>query len=237
MNPDNTPPSQPQQPQPPRPVGMPTQPNTPQEDYDQKKQREEANREKACEQLSPQGRKHFSMIEFDEEEVMVTEIRKDPFGLFLIIFTGLIVLILSLVAVSFLSTVDFSSFAPGANTDGIKKVLSLIGILFAMAAVVGTYIGAFLYKNNVIYVTSEKIAQVLYTSIFSRKLSQLSIGDVQDVTVSQKGILPHIFDYGTLVIETAGEQQNYTFSYVPDPYKVSQAIVGAHERNLTLYGN
>ncbi|MCA9344118.1 PH domain-containing protein, partial [Candidatus Saccharibacteria bacterium] len=72
---------------------------------------------------------------------------------------------------------------------------------------------------------------------FNRKISQLSIGDVQDVTVTQKGVLAHLFNYGTLVIETAGEQQNYLFTYIPDPYKHSKLIVGAHEKNLVQYGN
>jgi len=224
---------------PPAPSSMPDpQPQkSSQDSYEEKKRREEANREKACEQLSPQGRKHFSMIEFDEEEVLVTEIRKDPFGLFMIIFIGMVVILLSLFFTAYIASVDITSFAPNANSGAFKSILSLIGIFLALGAVIGTLIGAFLYRSNVIYVTSEKIAQVLYTSIFNRKVSQLSIGDVQDVTVSQKGILPHIFDYGTLVVETAGEQQNYTFTYVPDPYKRSQDIVGAHERNLTLYGN
>ena len=98
-------------------------------------------------------------------------------------------------------------------------------------------ISAILFTNNVIYVTSEKLAQVLYITLFNRKISQLSIGDVQDVTVTQKGILAHMFNFGTLVIETAGEQQNYTFTYIPDPYKHSKLIVGSHERNLVEFGN
>ena len=86
-------------------------------------------------------------------------------------------------------------------------------------------------------VTSEKLAQLLNPSLFNRKISQLSIGDVQDVSVHQNGIFPHIFDYGTVVIETAGEQQNYTFTFAPEPYKCAQAMVNAHEENLKLYGN
>ena len=86
-------------------------------------------------------------------------------------------------------------------------------------------------------VTSDKIAQVLYRTIFDRKISQLSIGDVQDVTVTQRGVLARMFNYGTIVIETAGEQQNYTFTFVPDPYMCGKAIVGAHEENLKQYGN
>jgi hypothetical protein len=102
---------------------------------------------------------------------------------------------------------------------------------------IGTGIGAYLYISNVILVTSEKLAQVLYKSIFNRKISQLSIGDVQDVTVNQVGLTARLFNYGTIIIETAGEQDNYDFTYVPDPYKKSKLIVGSHEVNLTKYGN
>lgn len=110
-------------------------------------------------------------------------------------------------------------------------------MLFVFGTLAVMTIQAILYSNNVIFVTSEKIAQILYINLFNKKISQLSIGDVQDVTVTQKGILAHIFNYGTLVIETAGEQQNYNFTYIPEPYKNSKLIVGAHERNLVQFGN
>lgn len=220
-----------------KPAGMPEAPLTAQESYDQKKLKEEANRLKACEQLSAEGKKHFAFIEFDEEEVLVTEIRKHPFGLFMIFFIGMFVTVVSMIVAGFVSVSDLNSFFQSSNADAGKGVVIALSFLVAVLSLLGTLIGAFLYKSNVIFVTSEKIAQVLYTNIFNRKVSQLSIGDVQDVTVSQKGILARIFRYGTLVVETAGEQQNYTFTFVPDPYKRSQDIVGAHERNLVLYGN
>lgn len=200
-------------------------------------EREEANRIKACENLSAEGRKHFKFIEFDENEVLVTEIRKHPFGLFAILFTGIIVAVLAVLFASFIAVADLNKIFEVGNSSGLKSILLLFAFAALVLSLIGTLIGVFLYRSNVIYVTSEKIAQVLYTSLFNRKISQLSIGDVQDVTVTQKGILAHIFNYGVLVIETAGEQQNYTFTFVPDPYMRSKDIVGAHERNLTLYGN
>ena len=220
-----------------KPAGMPDGQSVNQDTIAAKKQREELNRQKACEQLSSEGKKHFSLIEFDEEEELVTEIRKHPFGLFLILFIGIFVLLVSIITAAVISAADLNSFFQSSNANSAKGALVTIGFFIALLSLVGTFIGAFLYRSNVIYVTSEKIAQIVYTSLFHRKVSQLSIGDVQDVTVAQKGILAHLFGYGTLVVETAGEQQNYTFTFVPDPYKKSQDIVGAHERNLTLYGN
>lgn len=190
----------------------------------------------ASARLSKLGRKYFHLIEFDDEEELYAEIRKHAFGLLLIEITGVFIIsIIALATVVFPLTVlpdmieaDVSSFQP---------ILVTVGLILTLLSFVGLFIASELYRSNVIYVTNEKIAQVIYTSLFSRKLSQLSIGDVQDVSVHQKGIFPRIFNYGTLVIETAGEQQNYTFTYVPKPYENSKIIIGAHETNLKQYGN
>jgi len=187
--------------------------------------------------LSSEGRKYFNLIEFDDKEELVAEIRKDSFGLALVILTGGFVVVALLIMSVVATSIDLSELLGAGVSNNLQPILVMLGFLLMIAGIVVTFIAAFLYKSNVIYVTSDKIAQVQYVSLFNRKISQLSIGDVQDVTVTQKGILAHIFHYGTLVIETAGEQQNYTFTYVPDPYQYSKLIVGAHERNLVEHGN
>ncbi len=188
--------------------------------------------------LSSMGRKYFHLIEFDDNEELIAEMRKHPFGLFLIVLTGILVT-LGIFFLTLLVT-NSSSLNETLNEAGFgsfQSILSTLGVILGVTSVLLTFVYGFLYVNNVIFVTSEKIAQVLYINIFHRKLSQLSIGDVQDVTVTQKGIFSRIFNFGTLVIETAGEQSNYTFSYIPKPYEASKDIVGAHERNLVQYGN
>lgn len=200
-------------------------------------QLEEDNRNKASEHLSSEGRKYFNLIEFDANEELVMEIRKHPIGATLIMITGGFVVLATLILTAFIASVDLNAFFNVTSLNGLRAVIVIISLFISIFAIAGTFIGLFLYKSNVIYVTSEKIAQILYTSLFNRKISQLSIGDVQDVTVTQNGILAHMFNYGMLVIETAGEQQNYTFTFVPEPYAKSKAIVGTHERNLVNYGN
>lgn len=178
------------------------------------------------------------MIEFDENEELIYEIRKDPFGLFLIYFTGAAiaaVIFSFLVLAPMMFTTDFLSL--GIDLGSLRPIMVAIGFFLTVFALIGTAIGAYLYQSNVVLITSEKIAQLLYKTIFDRKISQLSIGDVQDVTVTQKGIFARIFNYGTLVIETAGEQSNYNFSFTPEPYETAKAIVGAHEENLKKFGN
>jgi hypothetical protein len=177
-------------------------------------------------------------MEFDDNEKLICEIRKHPVGLVLIYITGVLVTAAMLIIFMLLPNMfDGASSGLGNGYDSARPILAVIGGVLALLSLGSTAIGAYLYQGNVVLVTSEKIAQVLQISLFNRKISQLSIGDVQDVTVTQHGILAHMFNYGTIVIETAGEQQNYTFTFAPQPYERAKDIVYAHEENLKLYGN
>lgn len=188
-------------------------------------------------QLSPSARQAFKLIEFDDNEKLLLEIRKHPFGLFLIYAIG------TFVTVSMLAVVFAAAFARGdvlevgIDASTMQLPLIFIGFVMAILSLVMTAIGSYLYKSNVVLVTSEKLSQLINVTIFNRKISQLSIGDVQDVTVTQKGIFAHLFKYGTIVIETAGEQANYHFTFSPNPYEAAKIIVGAHETNLKEFGN
>lgn len=188
--------------------------------------------------LSSVGKKLFDIIEFDTDEKLYYEIRKHPVGLFVIYLAGFLVagLVFGVFVLgSFLLSAD--PLGLGIEPRGIQSAMILLGGALTAFILTVTAIGAHIYQSNVVLVTSEKLAQVLYKNLFYRKISQLSIGDVQDVTVTQKGILARIFNYGTLVVETAGEQQNYTFAFTPRPYESSKAVVAAHETNLKRHGN
>lgn len=188
--------------------------------------------------LSHRGRSFFKMIEFDADEHLIGEIKKHPFGLFIIFLTGgLVSLVLMLILMVAPLLINEDPIGLGIDIISIRSILVAIGFLLTTLAIVMTGIAAYLYQSNVVIITSEKITQLMYLTIFNRKISQLSIGDVQDVTVTQIGIFSRIFNYGTLVIETAGEQQNYNFSFTPMPYETAKLIVGSHEENLKRYGN
>ncbi len=174
------------------------------------------------------------LIEFDDDEVIICEIRKHTFGLFLIYLTGLLIAVVGFTVSIYLS-LWLKSSAFISTVSG--QSLAVIGLVVATLVIVLTLVYAFIFSNNTLLVTSEKIAQILYKSLFDRKVSQLNINDVQDVTFSQVGIFARAFNYGTLVIETAGEQQNYTFTFAPNPHECAKDIIAAHEANVKQFGN
>lgn len=192
----------------------------------------------ADQHLERAKRFNIKLIEFDENEEVICEIRKHPFGLLIIALTGFFIFVITL-AVGTVVSLWLEHNGSELITEASKASWAVMAIAIVVSVIVAllTVIYGFVYHSNTMLVTTDKIAQTLYTNIFDRKISQLSIGDVQDVTVTQKGIIAQLFNFGTIVIETAGEQQNYTFTYAPHPYQCSKDIIAAHERSVQKYGN
>jgi len=201
-------------------------------------QAEAAHREEAHQQLSPIGRKLFKYVEFDENEVLIAEIRKHPIGIFFISAGGIFIGLTVLIGTLFLGA-NFDSYASGVteNTGSAGAIIIGIGLLLSLLIIGVTAISIVLYIRNVVFVTNEKIAEVSYVSLFNRRVLQLNIGKVEDVTIFQKGILSHLFEYGSMLIETAGETPNPSFTLVPRPSYFSKKIIEAHEKYVEKYGN
>ncbi len=117
------------------------------------------------------------------------------------------------------------SFFRGLVTNIIVLILSvyyLIAIAFAFVSWVSFY-------YNVYIVTKDEIIEITQVGFFGRKISQLSLLRVQDITSHIKGFLPTLFDYGDVLVETAGEQsENFLLKDVPNPQEISTQIMNIH---------
>lgn len=196
------------------------------------------HRSEAMQQLTPMGKKLFRFVEFDDDEELLAEIRKHPIGAIMQAIIGVTIsLILMLALVLLALNLENLGFDLGDGGGGIKMLLIGGGILLGLVALAVTAITVVIYRSSVIFITNQKIAEVAYVSVFNRKITQLGIGSVEDVTVHQRGLLARLFDYGTIVVETAGEVENCNFTMMPNPNFYAQKIIQAHELYIHKYGN
>jgi uncharacterized membrane protein YdbT with pleckstrin-like domain len=178
------------------------------------------------------------LMELDDDEQIVTEIRRHPIGLVAVYASGLFIAATILIGgVLFGLWLERQPDITSTSSIPFGTILAVVSAVVSAVVLFFTYVLAYIYKNNVIIVTNEKIVQLLYRNLVDRKISQLSLGDLEDVTVEQRGIFARIFKFGTLTIETAGEQNNYNFSYTPYPYDTAKHIVAAREQSIKMYGN
>lgn len=116
----------------------------------------------------------------------------------------------------------------GAVTGAVVfTIIILAVILLAIVRV---------YKQSKLIVTDKSLVQVIQRSLFNRKISRLSMSNVEDVNAEKKGIFLTIFNYGTLTIQTAGEEDNFIFSWCPDPDVHADSILKARQQYVQKYG-
>ena len=152
-----------------------------------------------------------------QDETIICEIQRHPIGLIAIYasFGALMLLVLVgiLMAPNVLTTFDKGS----VNRIGLALVIvaATFSSLFA-------WIATIVYNGNRWIITDDSLTQVNQLSLFDKQSSQLSLGNLEDVTSEKNGILPHIFNYGMLKVETAGERSKFVFPYCPDPDSYAQ---------------
>jgi hypothetical protein len=158
-------------------------------------------------------------------EQVVCEIKRHPIGMFgIYIAAGFLIVLLG---------IGLFVIAPAVLTNNRGQMISIGVVVFILAAAAST---GFLFIANKIYwgnrwiVTSDSITQITRTSLFDKQTSQLSLGDLEDITAAQDGVLPQMFHYGVLSAETAAATDKFTFIYCPDPAYYARSILAARER-------
>ncbi|HVC36360.1 MAG TPA: hypothetical protein VNE40_02865 [Candidatus Dormibacteraeota bacterium] len=119
---------------------------------------------------------------------------------------------------------------------------ALVFMVVALFVVIFVLISNKVYRANKWILTADSLTQIKQTSLLDRQSSQLSLGNLEDVSVSQDGILSHMLNFGTLQVETAGEHSKFVFPYCPKPAFYSQQILSAREafeqgRRAAPFGN
>ncbi|CAN5120769.1 hypothetical protein BH09PAT3_BH09PAT3_2870 [soil metagenome] len=157
-------------------------------------------------------------------EVTIFEVTRHPFGLIgMYISFGILLIIVAVVAI----------IAPDILSDYDTELVGSIGLAAFLVSAV--FVGIFAFIAHIIYygnrwiLTSDSLTQIRQTSLFDKHNSQLSLANLEDISAHQDGILAHIFNFGILKVETAGEHSKFTFPYCPNPNAYAQKILVARE--------
>lgn len=179
------------------------------------------------------------MIVMQPGEQVVCDIKRHPIG----IIGSYIGAFLGITLLAILAVLLVPKLAGQYGSDGNIEMIGYGGAAFlAVLIIVGLFVASTVYWQNRWVVTTDSITQIAQRSLFGRQVSQLSMNNLEDVTVDQHGILPAMFNYGTLRVETAGEHSKFYFIYCPDPNDIAHKILEAREmfeqqnRNAQTHG-
>ncbi|MEK7181660.1 MAG: PH domain-containing protein [Patescibacteria group bacterium] len=161
---------------------------------------------------------HFEGQREGEEVLLV--IHRHWFNLLAHLFT---VVLLSVVAIGSILLMPFL-FTEILLPEHLHLFLFLENTFFVFLWIYGFLVWID-YYFDVWIVTNERIVNIEQKGLFVRHISELNFSRIQDVTSTVEGIIPTILNFGDVFIQTAGEQERFTFRQVPDPLRIKDTVM------------
>lgn len=147
-----------------------------------------------------------------EEEKLILLLRSHPLTQLPWIFTTVVLLFfpvpVSMVLAQFLS--------PG-------QIFFFIGFTFLLIFSY-SFMNILIWLFNVGIVTDQRVIDLDYANVLQKELTEAANADIADVTAKFSGFIPTFFDYGDVLIQTAGVAQGVEFLRVPHPSKAASII-------------
>lgn len=167
---------------------------------------------------------HFENQEEDEEIILL--IRRD-----LITNVPWIALALFLALVPFIVSLFSDLITPFFHPS---PATLLVILLFYYLVIFGFILVEFsIWYFTVGLVTNKRIIDLDLMGILSKHVSETKINLIEDVSYTQVGSIRSIFNYGDVLLQTAGTLTNFEFDRAPEPARIVRIIADRIGKKIT----
>lgn len=160
-------------------------------------------------------------IQLDDDEQVLLQVRKHWFVLCVSVCTTFFSALIPLPFFAVISYSTIFSHIPFLNTPFLVNVYTVWLILHWMTLFsIWTN-----YYLDIWIVTNKRFIAVDQRGFFSRKTASFRLDRLQDISVTIHGIIPTFLNFGTITIQTAGEQEQFTCTGMPSPTDIKATIL------------
>jgi hypothetical protein len=111
-----------------------------------------------------------------------------------------------------------------------KFYLFLIAFYYLLVATYW-FINFISWYFNISLVTDKRVIDIDFSSLVYKDVAATKINLVQDVSFAQIGAIRTFFDYGDVLVQTAGTLDNFIFESAPQPENIvhiTEDLIGRH---------
>lgn len=201
----------------------PRRPDSPRSDAVREEVREK--HEQSC--------REYPFLDLTDTEYVITILRRHIIGLLApLIGGGLLICLVIAGVICYPTIMEALSVTDPPNVG----IIALIGILLCLIIGGFTYISVWLYRSNKLILTNESLVRNVQISLFSKDVRSISLGDIGGVNYLQTGLLQTMLGYGTVKINTRGNDNIYQLPYTIDPRQQVTTIEGTVEEYKERFG-
>ena len=123
-------------------------------------------------------------------------------------------------------------YVPAMSSYPFNRILNWLIIVFLQGVWVTAFIKITDYWLDTWILTNERIIDIVQKGLFRREIAEFKLNKIQDVAFDIKGIIPTLFRFGDVRIQTAGFERNFTFLTVPHPQEIKNTILKAYDEYI-----
>ena len=123
------------------------------------------------------------------------------------------------------------AYVPNILEGNQGRVTLLFVQVYTLFLVLGLFLIFAFYYLTMQIITNIRIVDITQEGLFSHVISELNVDKIEDVTSQVNGIFGTIFNYGDVIIQTAGKEEHFIFHSVPNPGEIEKVVLDLYEKN------
>ncbi|MDO8728279.1 MAG: PH domain-containing protein [bacterium] len=121
--------------------------------------------------------------------------------------------------------VVYTNFSSYLRAPGIFPLFLFVASIWYIVFWTATFYSLTLYTLNVVIVTNKRIIESEQRGFFNRKISELHVHRIQDISVHTNGMIETFLQFGDIVVQTAASERQFTFNQIANPEIVKDTIM------------
>lgn len=118
-----------------------------------------------------------------------------------------------------------NNFTAWLESETGFALLILFAAIYYLSVLLYFYTYFVTFYLDVLVMTNDRLVDIDQNSLFSRTVAEVDLYQVQDATSEVKGIFATLFNYGNVIIQTAGALPKFTLHNIPNPHEIRQKIL------------
>lgn len=116
-------------------------------------------------------------------------------------------------------------FGPIIIENNLLSLFILLTFCFIMFLWYALFYILTMYTLETWIVTDNRVINSRQCGFFDRRISELNLHNIQDISVRMEGAIPTMMNYGDVEIQTAAAEHRFLFRDIPNPQTVKDTIM------------
>jgi len=104
-------------------------------------------------------------------------------------------------------------------------ILTLLASIYYLSILLFFFTSFIEFYLDIHIITNDRMVDIEQITLFARKIAEVDLYQIQDVSSEVKGFFPTIFNYGNVDVQTAGSVPKFSMENVPKPHKLRRILL------------